>query len=292
MKKISFKQIQYHVAYKQKREKQYFVIKNNVNSWCADPFLFQYKEDTYIFAEMWINIKRKGVIAFSKWDGKKFTKWVPVIEESYHLSYPNIFMINEEIFICPESSQVQEIYLYKAVDFPYIWEKQNSILSNDKYVDTTFFGYENNIYGFTYRLLEDKRNKNGQLLLFKVENGKAVFLEDNPVSEDDSVARPGGKCIERDNMKIRISQDCNGAYGKGLVFSEMSFNGEKYEERILRKVYPKEIDYNKNYNLIGIHTYNELDEFQVIDLRSKDLSVDLIMWKIVNKIRKIVGKIE
>ncbi len=290
MGKAHLKQIQYHVAYKRKQERSYTVIRNNVNTWCADPFLFQYKGNIYIFAEMWINIKSKGVIAFSKWDGQHFLEWVPVIEENYHLSYPNIFMIDEDIYICPESNQKQEIYLYKAVDFPYKWEKKDIIANDGRYADTTFFYCHNDIYGLTYKLLEDRRDINGQLMIFKIENGKAVFLRENPISEDDGVARPGGKCIERGKLKIRVSQDCKEVYGKGLIFSEINFDGINYSERILRKVYPKDIDYNKRYNLIGIHTYNELEGFQVIDLRSKDLSVSLIMWKIINKIRKILGK--
>lgn len=290
MDKVHLKQIQYHVAYKTENEKRYTVIKNNINSWCADPFLFQYRGDIYIFAEMWINIKEKGVIAFSKWNGKTFSKWIPVIEETYHLSYPNIFMIEDDIYICPESNQKQEIYLYKALEFPYKWKKQEVLANDARYVDTTFFKYANKVYGLTYKLLDDRKDINGQLLIFKIENRKAVFLKNNLVSENDEVARPGGKCIEREKVKIRVSQDCKGMYGKGLIFSEMYFDGKNYNERILKKVYPQDIDYDKHYNLIGMHTYNELDGFQVIDLRSKDFSFSLIILKIINKIRKILGK--
>ncbi len=290
MRIAHLRQIQYHVAYKRAQERRYTVIKNNVNSWCADPFLFQYEGELYIFAEMWINIKEKGVIAFSKWDGNQFSGWIPVIEEDYHLSYPNIFMMDEEIYICPESNQCREICLYKAIDFPYKWEKQEVIANNGRYVDTTFFDYHNCKYGITYKLPEEGEDIKGRLCIFKMESGRAVFLKNNPVSEDDGVARPGGNCIMREGKQIRISQDCQKIYGRGLVFSEMNFNGESYSECILRKVYPKDIAYNKHYNVIGIHTYNELGGFQTIDLRSKDLSFALIILKGVNKIRKILRK--
>lgn len=289
MKKVYFKQIQYHVAYRKERKGRFIVIKNNANSWCADPFLFEYRGDTYVFAEMWENIKEKGVIAFSKWNGKRFSKWVPVIEEKYHLSYPNIFMAGKDIYICPESNQKREICLYKAIDFPYKWEKED-VIAEGSYVDTTFFRHQNDVYGLTYELSDERKDINGLLMIFKIENGKARFLKANPISEDDSLARPGGKFMERQNIKIRVSQDCKDIYGKGLVFSEMSFDGERYKEHILRKIYPKDIGLNKHYNLIGVHTYNELNGFQVIDIRSRDFSIPLIMWKIINKIRKAIGK--
>lgn len=291
MGRFHFRQIQYHVAYKKVGEEKFHVIKNNSNSWVADPFLLHYKGEMYIFGEMWINLKEKGVIAYSKWDGEKFSRWYPVIEESYHLSYPNVFTYGGEIYICPESNESNEIYLYKAIEFPHRWEKVHVLISAGRYVDTTFFKNDNEIYGLTYKLLEGRKDINGQLCIFRVDNGKAVFLSNNPISEDDSVARPAGKCIKRNNKRIRVSQNCNGVYGKSLVFSEMSFDGVDYKERLLCEIYPKDIVYNEKFNLIGIHTYNEAGNYQVIDLRSYDFSVKLLFWKIINKFRKVIGAV-
>lgn len=290
VKKIKLRQIQYHVAYRKRGEKTFHVIKNNLNSWVADPFFFEYENDIYIFGEMWLNQKGKGVIAFSKWNGKGFSRWNPVIEENYHLSYPNIFMNNGNIYICPESNESNEIYLYKAIEFPYKWKKVHIMLSGDRYVDTTFFKYNNEVYGLTYRLEEKRNDINGQLYVFKIENQKVVFLDNNPVSESDRIARPAGKCIERNKKIIRVSQNCENIYGKGLMFSEMNFDGTEYSEHLLCEIYPDDINYDAHYNLIGVHTYNEIDNFQVIDLRSYDFSLILLIFKIVNKIKAIVEK--
>lgn len=291
MGRVHLRQIQYHVAYRKDGDDKFHVIKNNPDSWVADPFLFEYKGEMYIFGEMWIALKGKGVIAFSKWEGKNFSQWYPVIEEKYHLSYPNIFTYNDDIYICPESNESNEIYIYKAIDFPHKWEKVNILMSGDRYVDTTFFEYEENIYGLTYRLSEERKDINGQLCIFRIDKGKAVFLDNNPVSENDKVARPAGKCIERNKKKIRVSQNCEGSYGKGLMFSEMSFDGLNYNEHLIREIYPKDIVFDRHYNLVGVHTYNEVNNFQVIDLRSYDFSLKLLMRKVINKIRKMIGKV-
>lgn len=291
MKKISFKQIQYHVAYRQDGEINFHVVKNNKGTWSADPFLFEYKGEMYIFAEMWVITKGKGVIAYSKWDGEKFSEWNPVIEENYHLSYPNIFMYNGEIYLCPESNENKDICIYRAKEFPNKWEKIHTLLSGDRYVDTTFFEYKNGIYGFTYRLCEDKE-KNGELYLFKISDEKIAFLADVPISNDDKVARPAGNCIEYMEKLIRVSQNCQGIYGKGLMFSEIEFDGRKYKEYLIREIYPKDItcENTDGINIIGIHTYNQRNGFEVIDLRSCDFSVQLLAEKIIGKVKRMLRK--
>ena len=190
--------------------------------------------------------------------------------------------------MCPESSESNKIYLYKAIKFPCAWEKVCVLAEKGRYVDTTFFTYDNALYGFTYKLSEKCKDINGELYIFKIVNGKAVFLDNNPISKDDRVARPAGKCIIRNNKLIRVSQNCDGTYGKGLMFSEINFDGMKYEEKLIHEIYPKNIEYDRHFNLIGVHTFNEIGTYQVIDLRSNDFSIILICQRIVNKICKTI----
>ena len=290
MKKIRLKQIQYHVAYR-KRENEisnekFIVIKNNYNTWAADPFLFEYENKTYIFAEMWLYRLNRGVIGYSEWNGKGFSKWHPIIIENYHLSYPNVFQIGDDIFMCPESNESGEIYLYKAINFPEKWEKSTILFSGGKYVDTTFFQNGLDTYGFTYHLLSGGKNSKGELLLFRLKEGVIDFCKDNPVTDDDSIARPAGNCLCEMGKMYRVSQDCKESYGHGLVFSEMSFENDKYEEKVVRKYYPKDFKLSIKLNYIGVHTFNQSENFQVIDLRSNDFSVKLLFFRIYNKIVK------
>ena len=121
-------------------QKEYTVIKNNWDSWSADPFIFIWNDDIYIFAEVWKYSAGKGAIGYCKWDGekKKFSRWKIVIQEKFHLSYPNIFIYKDQIMLCPESSGNGEIYLYTAVAFPEQWEKYCILSSEGKFLDTTF----------------------------------------------------------------------------------------------------------------------------------------------------------
>lgn len=290
MKKILLSQIQYHVAYRKKENEknngEFVIIRNNLNTWVADPFLFEHDNKTYIFAEMWLYRLDRGVIGYSEWNGKGFSKWRPIIIENYHLSYPNVFQIGNDIFMCPESGDAGEIYLYKAVDFPDKWEKSTILFSGGKYVDTTFFRHKHGTYGFTYHLFSEQDNISGELLLFRLKEGVIDFCEDNPVTDDVSTARPAGKCLYEMGKMYRVSQDCKESYGHGLVFSEMFFDNDKYEEKVVKKYYPEDFKLSLNLNYVGVHTFNQSKNFQVIDLRSNDISVKLLCFRLYNKIVK------
>ena len=63
----------------------FHVIRNPIRYWAADPFLFESKGKHYIFAELYDYVKRRGTIGYYSFDQKK---WISVIKEDYHLSYP------------------------------------------------------------------------------------------------------------------------------------------------------------------------------------------------------------
>lgn len=66
------------------------IIKNSFRYWAADPFLFEYENQFYIFAELYDYIKCRGCLGYCKWDGIKFSGWKKIITEAHHLSYPFI----------------------------------------------------------------------------------------------------------------------------------------------------------------------------------------------------------
>lgn len=285
---MRLRNIQYHVAYKRKKEEVYTIISNNLNTWVADPFIFFYKNNLYIFGEIWkyaYGKNARGVIGFTKMQNGRFTKWTEVIEEDYHLSFPNIFEYDGEVYICPESSEIGEIYLYRAVDFPYKWEKVKVLYDGGKkLVDTVFFESDSKKYGFTYEI--GCNSQNGKLFLFDLNEEKIHFLDDNPISIDDASARCAGNVLFKDGSYIRVSQDCKGEYGKGLVFSEFCLR-PKFTEKVIKTIYPKDIRIDKKLNLIGVHTYNCLDDYEVIDVKSFDFSLSRLVFRMLYRVRRM-----
>ena len=80
------------------------IIKNPPNSFIADPFLFRHKEKDFCFVEEYDFLQNKGHISVYEINknGEKFLG--NVLTEDFHLSYPNVFEYNGQIFMIPESS--------------------------------------------------------------------------------------------------------------------------------------------------------------------------------------------
>lgn len=45
-----------------------------------------------------------------------------VLNENFHLSYPNVFEYDGSIYMLPETFESNQLRLYKCVSFPYKWE--------------------------------------------------------------------------------------------------------------------------------------------------------------------------
>jgi hypothetical protein len=109
----------------------------------ADPFI----ASDYVFAE--IMKKKKGVIAIAKYtNNTKKLLFTPVLEEKFHLSYPQVFQHYNNWYMIPESHKAGSIILYKAKNFPYDWEKVETIYDIPG-IDSTIFNISNQWYMLT-----------------------------------------------------------------------------------------------------------------------------------------------
>ena len=271
------------------RNTPFTVIKNTWKYCSADPFIFNHKGKTYIFAELINALTKRGEIGYCVYDGTGFTKWVPVIREPYHLSYPNIFEYKDKVYIVPESNQGDNLCLYEAADFPDKWEKVRVLKNGVKCVDTTFLCNDGDKFAFTYDI-SDQNNK--RLLMyrinadFSINDGSCVF-----VSNNDSSARPGGNFFCFRDKTIRVSQDCKDYYGKGLVFSEVkSVDDNQYDESILFQIGYEDIVLYPKMKVIGIHTYNSNEQFEVIDFKRSYFKPAGLIGRFLALIRRIINK--
>ena len=270
------------------------VLKNSLRYWAADPFVFEENGETYIFAELYDKFTLKGTLGYCKYKGNGFTSWKSVIREDHHLSFPNIFKLDGDIFIMPESFQSKQIYLYKAVSFPDKWVKYKVLYEGKELSDTVILKANGTSHVFTSETDVSSGSVVYRLFKGKADNDGMIGLEDEPISEDISSSRPGGNFFEYNGSVIRVSQNCLGNYGAGLVFSEVDsdfINGSSdvYKEKIIKRISPEDIKTDCGTKIYGTHTYNSNGTFEVIDIKSKrpkSSSLVAIPCKIIKKLKK------
>lgn len=231
----------------------------------ADPFIVFENEKYYIFYEELYFDENKGYISVSELDLKnnKLINSKKILEKKYHLSYPFVFKENEKWFMIPETSQNKKIELYEAISFPYEWRLKKILLNNIETVDTTIMKKD----GIWYLFTSEKQmgvSFNDELSVYYSKN----LLEDEfkkimeyPAISDVTCARMGGKFFLRDGKIYRVSQDCSKVYGYKININEViELNPKNYIEKRV-----KSLKHPKDKKIIGMHTYNFINEIEVAD---------------------------
>ena len=283
----------WNVAYRQLPEGKilsdtntpFHTIPNTWRTWEADPFIFQHEGKTYIFAEMFDYIKRRGAIGYTQWENDRFTPWKKVICEPFHMSYPNVFVWNNEIYMLPETSENHKLLLYKAVVFPEQWKCVRVLAENVIWVDTTFFKNNDILYAITTDVSDEDKHKD-YLLTF---NDNLDITEVQQIKECNiEYSRSGGRFFTSNKRLIRVTQDCSQRYGGAIIFSEML--PEKLLDtgvnNILQHIFPQELKICDERTWIGLHTYNATDKFEVVDIERQHFNIFGLLRRTLGKVFK------
>ena len=71
-------------------------------TFCADPFLFRWQDENYVFFET-MTPAGKGIIGCSQEIRGKWIWQGVALEEPWHLSYPQVFEDGGKVYMIPES---------------------------------------------------------------------------------------------------------------------------------------------------------------------------------------------
>lgn len=263
----------------QDTETKFTVVKNSFRYWAADPFLFEYNNNVYIFAELYDYIRRRGILSYYKLSEQGEAKWTPIIVENYHMSYPYIFQIGQDIYIMPEANASETLYIYKAICFPDKWEKCKVLRNHKKYADTTPFQWDGKNKALTYQV-EDPYHP--QLWLLDLDNEINDVQLDFPQVER---RRSAGKVFMLNGKHIRPAQNCVEEYGKGLIFYEyrMDWKGT-YCEKEIAELFPEQLKLSESLYLDGMHTYNCSEHYEVVDIKTRRFNVLNLFFRFFGKI--------
>ena len=201
------------------------VLPDPVDHFYADPFPLNWQGKDYLFFEDLDHKTGKGVIAVVAFDeAGRPGPTMPVIEEPWHLSYPFLIERDGEMFMIPESSNIREIVLYRAVDFPLKWERHAVLVEGVEAADATIVEHDGLLY-MTAVVREGVNSGYSDMLSIwwaKDLLGPWHAHEQNPVLVDDRSARPAGNFVKRDGALYRPAQDCRRAYGAGVSLMKVT----------------------------------------------------------------------
>ncbi len=235
----------------------------------ADPFLVKHNDKYYLFIEELIYKNKLGHLSVMEIDKEgNYTKPTKILEKNYHLSYPFIFKDNGNFYMIPETSNNNDIQLYKCIEFPLKWELEKILLNNVVAVDTSIYKSNDTYWMFTNIRTQKEGSKHVELFLYSSKN---LITDDwvphplNPIIADIKKARPAGSLFILKNKLYRPSQNCSNYYGYGLNISEITnLSSNNYEEKLIHEIHP---NWDKKVN--SIHTFNFIDNFFVGDIKIK-----------------------
>ncbi|TYP97348.1 hypothetical protein C7447_10432 [Tenacibaculum adriaticum] len=231
----------------------------------ADPFLFKFKKEYYVFFEKYINKIGRGIISCGKLVNGEINDIEDVLITDYHLSYPNVFEEEGEIYMIPEISEKRRLEIYKCINFPNQWELYSYAFDGEYVVDTIYYKDENNNKWLFLSKTNNNLNDNcSELYIYQIDSlklNKVINHKQNPIFADCRKSRNAGAILKLNNKLIRPSQNNSyGIYGYNINFNQIKvLNIEEYKEENIK------IHNNSFKKYKRVHHFHFLDEIFVFD---------------------------
>jgi len=239
-------------------------IKNSNNCYLADPFIIRVNKKNYCLAEEYSFDTLKGSIVAYELKEKSSIRIGKIIDESFHMSFPYLFMFQEKIFMIPETSENNDIRIYESLEFPHQW-KLNQVLMRDVFaVDSMIFQHKEKWWLFTNINPEGGAEACSELYIFSSNNPLSKKWKPhllNPVIVNSNSARNGG-ILHKNNKIFRVSQKQNfGRYGAEFSINEiLKLTEDEFIEKRIKHVKPNFI-----FNGLATHHCHSNSDITVFD---------------------------
>lgn len=213
----------------------------------ADPFFIKEKDSFYLFFEhRHFEPFKANISVLASADGKKYLYKGIVLDEKFHLSYPQVFKHQNAMYMLPETGAAGHILLYSTNDFPYGW-KVSDTLFKGRFKDPSIYlsdtlnimvASDDNLsmHFFTADSLRMKWSKKHRILM-------------------GSEARPGGRIFESGGSLYLPVQDCSKGYGSSLSLYRFDFSNDEAQLVKVRDEFLKAIPEMREF-AYGMHHYD------------------------------------
>jgi hypothetical protein len=201
----------------------------------ADPFMICVDAAWYMFFEVFNRATQKGELGLATSpDGIQWSYRRIVLSEPFHLSYPHLARLGNEIFLVPECYRGGAVRIYRATDFPFSWTFAGCLMDKGC-VDPSLFEHEN----LWWMFWAEPNGRHDTLHLSFAHELFGLWTEHpaSPViARNSGSARPAGKVLSKDDVLIRFAQDCSASYGNSVRAFEITLLTEtQYAEREHRR---------------------------------------------------------
>ncbi len=214
----------------------------------ADPFFLHEKDTFYLFFEHVIeNSVGANISVMTSADGKAYKYKGKVLDEDFHLSYPQVFKHQGSHYMLPETKNADNILLYKAERFPFGWKVYDTLVKNVRMKDPSIY-------------LSDTLNimvASDDELVLKLYKSDGLHDEWKPVKTilRGSEARPGGRIFSHNKKLYLPMQNSQRGYGHYISIYEFVFDEGDIQ---LKKVTDKFLEGQKDIPAFswGMHHYD------------------------------------
>lgn len=235
-------------------------VKNHFKDrWFADPFVLSFdKEKIELLVEDYNDSDLLGKISKLVIDRKtcSIIEIKTILKLNSHLSFPAIIRKGGKVFIYPENSQANGLWLYEYN--PETNEcKEVTQLSAYPLTDAIL----SNRFGKIQIISTKEPNPNKNVLdLYDWNEDTKSFMYSNSVTFEENVARNAGDFFEYKGIVYRPAQECNEMYGHAVSIQKVEQKEDGFLFTEVRRIMPPK-------GAFGVHTFNTHEGLMVIDMK-------------------------
>ena len=210
-------------------------ILGSKNNYIADPFFIKENGIFYLFVEL-KGKKNADIALFTSKDGEDYNYQGVVLDENFHLSYPQVFKYHGEFYMLPETKQSGNVLLYKAEKFPYNWKIEDTLIKNVQLKDPSILlSPELNLIV----TVDDHMNQ----LFFTADSLKGNWKEvENYTPKKGNETRPGGRFFQYENEWYLPIQDRSLGYGSGISLYKLNNTADNLSLQLSESRYLHEME--------------------------------------------------
>ena len=233
----------------------------------ADPFLRVHAGRIYCFVEDYVYATNRAHISVLEITQADVKCLGVALREPFHLSFPFLFEYAGRLYMCPETSESNQIRIYKCDEFPLRWSLDSVAIDGISAADSMFFEHRGRWWLLTSIDRAGLNDHCSELCLFHAPDplgGAWTPHPMNPLYIDTDMGRNAGLIVDSGRIYRAAQRQGFDQYGEGLALYEIiELDETRYSER---KVTDIRHDYLQRS--LGSHHISSDGDVTVVDIKT------------------------